>query len=68
MHEKPDQVINILDSRERLEDGILPPSQLSWGVDIVRLLIGSEMLLGLGVEFDHGFCQRFSRALQSWKS
>ena len=68
MDEKSDEIINILDSRERLIDGILPSGQLSWGVDVVGLLISGEMQLGCGVEFDHGFCQSFCMALQSWKS
>ena len=68
MNKKSDEILNILDSRERLKDGILPSGQLSRGVDVVGLLISGEMLLGSGVEFDHGFCQSFRMALQSWKS
>ena len=66
MDEKSDEILNILDSGERLIDGILPSGQLSRGVDVVGLLISGEMQLGSGVEFDHGFCQIFRMASQSW--
>jgi hypothetical protein len=50
---KSDQIVNTVDGVDGLVDGILPASELSRRVDVVRLNISSEMLLRLSVEFDH---------------
>jgi len=53
MNEQADEVFNVFNSRESFEDGILPPSQLTRRVDVVGLLVSSEVLLRESVEFNH---------------
>ena len=66
MDEEPYQVLHIFDSREGFEDTQLPSCKLSWRVDVMRLLIGREVLLRPGVEFNHGLGQRLGVALDGW--
>lgn len=48
-----DEVLYCFKRVKGLIDGVLPPREFSWRVDIVRLLVSSEVLLRLGVEIDH---------------
>lgn len=64
MNEKSDKILDILQGFKSLENSILPSGKFSWRVNVVRLLVSREMLLGDGVELHHGSCEGVSMILQ----
>ena len=53
MRPQSHQVICTVNRIDGFVDGVFPPGQLTRGIDVVGLDVGSEVELGLGVELDH---------------
>jgi hypothetical protein len=61
---KSHQIVDRLDAIERLVDRVLPPRELSWRVNIMRLFIRGEVLLRLLIKLYHGQRELLSVLLQ----